>query len=769
MRRKTGRWLALTVVIALAGSVASAVTIAQPAEATSGADFDPGNIISDSTWHDTSAMNSAQVQSFLSAQVAGCSNNNCLRNYAQATYNKPSTTQCAAYSGSSSESAATIIVRVSVACRLNPQVMLVTLQKEQALITAKGPSDWALAHATGYGCPDTNPCNPAYAGFFDQVYGAAAQFGRYETYATSYAYQAHKVVNILYNPNAACGSKPVYIQNQATANLYIYTPYTPNAAALNNLYGTGDGCSAYGNRNFWRIFSDWFGSPTGPKATNGSLDAAEGVLGGIQVQGWAVDPYNPSSAYVWVNVDGNGGPVPAQNPLPWIGSLYPGMGQNHGYDYIVSASPGTHSVCALQLNGTVLGCKTVVVPKPGTAAGSLDSVTTSVGKISVSGWDLDTTKADAGYLWVNVDGSGRSYPVDKLLSWTQGPYPQSGTKTGFAVDIPSSYGTYRVCVYGVGSVKLGCKTASVPFDEDGSIVTATGVLGGIDVAGWSLDQRHPQSQTYVWLNVDGVGHAVRANADSPTEALAKFPAATYGTKHGFIDSIPAQPGNHVVCATGTSQQRAYPCVTVKVPNNEVGSFDSLTAPDYSHISLTGWSLDQRIKPSTYIWVTVDGKGFAARADVALNWIDLKYHRGANHGFSVTVPAVPGSHTVCVTGTAETVSYGCKSVTVPSSVDGSFDTLSVSASSTPTAPKAKVTGWAADRLRSESLYVWINVDGHGGPVAANKFLNWVNGLYPGVGDYHGFDAEISISPGTHSVCATVTQDSVNLGCKTITVP
>ncbi len=52
----------------------------------------------------------------------------------------------------------------------------------------------------------------------------------------------------------------MYIENQATAGLYIYTPYVPNQAALNNLYGTGDGCSAYGNRNFWRTFTDWFGS-----------------------------------------------------------------------------------------------------------------------------------------------------------------------------------------------------------------------------------------------------------------------------------------------------------------------------------------------------------------------------------------------------------------------------------------------------------------------------------------------------------------------------
>ena len=56
----------------------------------------------------------------------------------------------------------------------------------------------------------------------------------------------------------------MYIQNQATAGLYLYTPYRPNAAALANLYGTGDGCSSYGNRNFWRMFTDWFGSTSVP-------------------------------------------------------------------------------------------------------------------------------------------------------------------------------------------------------------------------------------------------------------------------------------------------------------------------------------------------------------------------------------------------------------------------------------------------------------------------------------------------------------------------
>jgi hypothetical protein len=72
------------------------------------------------------------------------------------------------------------------------------------------------------------------------------------------------VNQIRYDTEVACGSSPVLIRNLATAGLYNYTPYQPNAAALANLYGTGDSCSAYGNRNTWRIWTDWFGDPTEP-------------------------------------------------------------------------------------------------------------------------------------------------------------------------------------------------------------------------------------------------------------------------------------------------------------------------------------------------------------------------------------------------------------------------------------------------------------------------------------------------------------------------
>lgn len=236
-----------------------------PASAADASRFDPGNIISDETFFNSAAMSTDQVQSFLNSKVVNCSGANgqpCLKNYTQSTSTMAADSYCNAYSGQGSESAAQIIVRVGQACGINPQVLLVMLQKEQGLVLSTGPTAGAYRSAMGYACPDTAPCDTQYYGFFNQVYNAAHQFQRYSKTSSSWSYQPGRVNSILYNPNAACGRGNVFIQNQATANLYIYTPYQPNAAALANLYGVGDGCSSYGNRNFWAYFSDWFGSPS---------------------------------------------------------------------------------------------------------------------------------------------------------------------------------------------------------------------------------------------------------------------------------------------------------------------------------------------------------------------------------------------------------------------------------------------------------------------------------------------------------------------------
>lgn len=227
--------------------------------------FNPGNIISDAMFAKKGTMSESKIQSFLNSKVTNCrSGYVCLKSAKDKTRSIAASPMCNAYNGGGTETAARIIYKVAQACGINPQVLLVMLEKEQGLVTHTWPSDWRYTIAMGQGCPDTAACDTRYYGFFNQLYGAASQLKRYENppgtsqFFTWYA--PGKTWNLRYHPNASCGSSPVYIRNQATSNLYYYTPYQPNSASLKAGTGTGNSCSSYGNRNFYHFFTSWFGS-----------------------------------------------------------------------------------------------------------------------------------------------------------------------------------------------------------------------------------------------------------------------------------------------------------------------------------------------------------------------------------------------------------------------------------------------------------------------------------------------------------------------------
>ncbi|MCM3612818.1 hypothetical protein M3672_00005, partial [Microbacterium enclense] len=275
-------------VAVLAGLVIAIVPpTPSPASAADAAAFRAGHLISDQNFFDSNSLSVDETQAFLNSQVSTCRASNgmpCLKDYtAQSTPALAADAYCSALPGGAM-SAARLIVTVSQACRISPKVILVMLQKEQGLITDTSPTRGQYSAALGQGCPDGGAaCDPAFAGFFYQVYGAARQFQIYIAFPKSFSYQLGWN-NILYqasppDTSGRCGTKRVYIENDATRALYIYTPYTPNQAALDNLYGTGDFCSAYGNRNFWRLYTDWFGNPLEDPVT-GEYAAAWRAVGG---------------------------------------------------------------------------------------------------------------------------------------------------------------------------------------------------------------------------------------------------------------------------------------------------------------------------------------------------------------------------------------------------------------------------------------------------------------------------------------------------------
>lgn len=246
--------------VAASGIAVPGIAGGEAVEPTVYGDFDPGLIISDANFYDSLAMTESEIQGFIEQQACAPRDSSpCLADYTQRTQSQPAQggQHCAAYPGARSEPASRIIAKVATACGISPRTLLVLLQKEQSLLTR--PSQYGYQRAMGYACPDTADCDAEYFGFFNQVYNAAWQMRQY-TEEPDRQYQIGRV-SVQFHPDAGCGASEVPIVNQATANLYNYTPYQPNPAATGDLAGEGDECSTHGNLNFWLLYSRWFGDP----------------------------------------------------------------------------------------------------------------------------------------------------------------------------------------------------------------------------------------------------------------------------------------------------------------------------------------------------------------------------------------------------------------------------------------------------------------------------------------------------------------------------
>ena len=285
------KWLIIMSAFTLAIASVCAVVLPQKTSAVSAGEFRPGNIIADSIFYDKNAMSIDEIQTFLNRHVPSCDTQGtgssghgglsnaqyaqqikhwpgppyvCLNNY----YENPNTGETSFEKGggafSGGMSAAQIIYDAAQKYNINPQVLLVMLRKESLnLFSDNWPMKSQYKYSMGYACPDSGPnhsanCNNELAGFYKQMMKAAWQLNRYRTHIEEYNYQPGRTNYIQYNPNPSCGGSNVYIENVATASLYIYTPYQPNQAALNAYPGTAS-CGAYGNRNFWFFFHEWFG------------------------------------------------------------------------------------------------------------------------------------------------------------------------------------------------------------------------------------------------------------------------------------------------------------------------------------------------------------------------------------------------------------------------------------------------------------------------------------------------------------------------------
>lgn len=776
-----------------------AVTASAPATAAPVTDFTPGNIISDAVMYDSSTMNAAAVQTFLNSKGASCSpasGNTCVKSYRENTPNRAADSLCTrAYSGGSNETAATIIAKVSAACGINPQVLLVTLQKEQGLITATaGKSARTYARALGFGCPDNvgGWCDPSYAGFANQVYSAAKQLKRYAANPTGYSYRAGRTNTIQWHPNASCGSTQVYIENQATAGLYNYTPYAPNAAALAAGYGSGDSCSSYGNRNFHLYFQSWFGAATGNRPPIGSIDEARTSDGSsIRVRGWALDPDTTASINVHVYVDGRAvKSVLADGTRPDVGAAH-GKGSQHGFDITVPATAGTRTVCVYAIDSASgpnpsLGCQEVVAANA-RPIGNLEKTTAAPGQILVSGWALDPDTNDPINVHVFVDG--------KLLGGIRADRPRldveraygKGSAHGYAASFPAANGTHQVCVYAIDSARgpnpqIGCAQVTVRNElPRGSLDSvASPAPGQLRVRGWAFD---PDSADPINVHVyiDGKARSFRADGARPDVARAYG----VGESHGLDVTIPARAGSHQVCAYAIDATAGpnprLGCADVTVADSPAaGGIETTSATTAragqnqalvgSSVSVSGWAWDFDVEGPVTVRLLLDGRLVRSVIADQERPVTPPADR-ATTGFAATIDAAVGSHSLCaeaVDPVGGTTALGCSDIVVDDTMPiGAVDSVRA------TSGKIRVQGWAADANTAAPITVHARV-GSDGVVGllADKLRPDLN---IGLGTSHGFDYTLpaTYSKGTYPVCLfAINQPNTGrhtpMGCTQVTV-
>lgn len=815
--RRTSVWLARLVVlgvavgVAVAGASVGSVGAAEltEAKASDGAasnlahaadtrTFKPGNIISDAVFFDSATMSEAQIQTFLESKVASCrAGSVCLKDYRVDTRSIPADAMCQAYAGGGVERASRVIYKVTQACGINPQVILVMLQKEQGLVTSTAPSAWAYQAAMGQGCPDTAACDSRYYGLFNQVYGGAWQLKRYanppgtSNYFTWYA--PGKTWNVLFNPNVDCGRAPVYIENQATANLYYYTPYQPNAAALAAGYGLGDSCSSYGNRNFFNYFTDWFG-PTDGSSSNGApvgfVDSVSSAPGAIRVKGWALDPDTADSIAIHVYVNGEAQVATADLPRPDLATHYPGLGTAHGYDVTVTAPTwGQVEVCAYGINvgagsNRLLGCNTVF-SYGGSPFGYVDSLTTQPGSISVRGWALDPDTQDPIDVHVYVRSQGHVAVANKVRDDVGSSFPLYGANHGFSATVEAPSGYQTVCVYGInvrtgGNVLLEpCRSIFVHAAVDPG-TAPVGVLDSIEVngssfvaRGWALDPDSPSSIP-VHIYVGSSGSARVADAVRSDIARA-YPG--YGDRHGFVLEGTLPVGGAQVCLyainSGAGPNTVLGCRFVEPQKSAqpLGSVDSIDVQG-NIATLRGWALDPDTDEPIGVHVYVGNSGRAYVADAPRRDLVAAFPGyGEAHGFVIERTLPDSGAQVCVyainNGIGDNSLLGCRFVapsTNSTSPLGSLDGVTVSGDS------VTVSGWAADPDTPSPIAVHVYVGSSGHALVADRLRPDVGSAYPVFGDSRGFVGSVPIAAGAHNVCVYAIDNTggsnVLLGCRRI---
>ena len=277
-RRRGGRVIAaLTRRAVLLGVAVVCVLATLPAqqpppspELTPAADtsaFRPGNIITDAVFYDAGAMNAAQVQAFLTQQGRNCTPASggpaCLKSYRHDD----------ADPGRGRLLPGPLHRRHERDRRGDHRQGRRRLRDQPAGHPRHAPEGDQPGHAGGADRAPLRPGDglrlrgqqnggaaPYYPGLFkpDLLRGQAVQAVRRQP--GQLRPRPGIVNNVRFHPNTACGSRRSDREQGDRGPVQLHALPAQRRPALAAGYGIGNSCSAYGNRNFWLYFTDWFGS-----------------------------------------------------------------------------------------------------------------------------------------------------------------------------------------------------------------------------------------------------------------------------------------------------------------------------------------------------------------------------------------------------------------------------------------------------------------------------------------------------------------------------
>lgn len=225
---------------------------------------------------------------------------------------------------------------------ISPKAILVTLQKEQSLITLGDYQPNRLNAAMGYGCPDAGGCNSSYAGFTKQVewgswqlrynYEIAGKDASWWTanYGSQFQYRVGngKSMSYSFSSPPMSGTVTVGFNNQATAGLYRYTPHI-----------------TYGNYNFWKLARAWFNL-----SNEAGSGAAFNDTSSVELRTYGSSVKVSASKESGISIYSNGSVVASSGGTSWSHTISPPVGTTT-YTYDFRNSSG------------VVGTKTVTVER----------------------------------------------------------------------------------------------------------------------------------------------------------------------------------------------------------------------------------------------------------------------------------------------------------------------------------------------------------------------------------------------------------------------